>query len=92
VRNAVAVGFLSAAAIPAGLVFAFLSTSTPQVNKAWSMFSDHYLGLYLTVAGVIVLGVLISLGLYVRQRRDAREHGFPARRPPWAAAPEDTGA
>ena len=92
VRYAVAVGFLSAAAIPAGLVFAFLSTSTPQVNKAWSMFSDHYLGVYLTVAGVIVLGVLISLGLYVRQRRDAREHGFPARRPPWAAAPEDTGA
>ncbi len=90
VRYAVAAGFVSAAAIPAGLIFAFLAIQAPQVNKAWSMFSSHYMAVYLTVAGVIVLGVLLSLGLYVQQRRDAREHGFPGRRPRWVPAPEDT--
>jgi hypothetical protein len=92
VRYAVAVGFVSAAAIPAALFFAFLAIQAPQVNPAWSMFSQHYLGVYLTIGAVIVLGVLLSVGLYVQQRRDAQQHVLPARRPPWAAAPDDTGA
>jgi hypothetical protein len=62
VRYAVAIGFVSAAAIPIGLIFAFLSTSTAQVHKAWSMFSHHYLGAYLCVAAIIVVGALLWLG------------------------------
>jgi len=92
VRYAVAVGFVSAVAIPIGLIFAFLSTSTPQVNKAWSMFSQHYLGAYLAVAAIIVIGGLLWLGLFVQQRRGIREHPVPARRLPWAPEPEDTSA
>jgi len=69
---------------------AFLAIQAPQVNKAWSMFSSHYLAVYLTIAAVITLGVLLSLGLYVQQRRDARQHSLPARRPRWAAAPEES--
>jgi hypothetical protein len=91
VRYAVAIGFVSAAAIPIGLIFAFLSTSTPQVNNAWSMFSHHYLGAYLCVAAIIVIGALLWLGLLVQQRRDAREHTATARRPAWAPAPDDVG-
>jgi hypothetical protein len=55
------------------------------------MFSHHYLGMYLAVVAVIVVGALLWLGLLVRQRRDAREHTVAARRPPWAHAPEDIG-
>jgi hypothetical protein len=91
-RYAVAVGFVSAAAIPVGLIFAFLATSTPQVNKEWSMFSGHYLGAYLAVAAIIVVGALLWLGLYIHQCRAAREHSRAPRQPPWAPAPEDTGA
>jgi hypothetical protein len=91
VRFAVAVGFVSAAAIPIGLIFAFLSTSTAQVNKAWSMFSHHYLGAYVAVAGIIVVGALLWAGLYVQQRLDARHRAVPGR-PRWAHAPEDSRA
>ena len=90
-RYAVAVGFVSAVAIPVSLILAFLGINASQVNSAWSMFSHHYLGIYLTVAAVIVLGALLWLGLLVQQRRDAREHTVAARRPP-AHAPEDIGA
>jgi hypothetical protein len=72
-RYAVAIGFVSAVAVPIGLIFAFLSTSTPQVNKAWSMFSHHYLGIYLAVIAIIVVGALLAMGLYIQQRRDARQ-------------------
>jgi hypothetical protein len=82
---------VSAAAIPIGLILAFLSTSTAQVNKAWSMFSHHYLGRYLAVVAIIVVGALLWLGLLMQQRRGAREHTPAARRPPWASAPEDIG-
>lgn len=91
VRYAAAIGFVSAAAIPIGLILAFLSTSTSQVNRAWSMFSHHYLGVYLAVVAIIVVGGLLWLGLLVQQRRGAREHTPAARRPPWASAPEDIG-
>ena len=91
VRYAVAIGFVSAAAIPIGLILAFLSTSTSQVNRAWSMFSHHYLGMYLAVVAIIVVGGLLWLGLLMQQRRGAREHTPANRRPPWAPAPDDIG-
>ena len=92
VRYAVAIGFVSAAAIPIGLIFAFLSTSTPQVNRAWSMFSPHYLGVYLAVVAIIVVGGLLALGLYIQQRREAREHHSPTERPRWIPVADDPPA
>ena len=53
VRYAVAVGFVSAVAIPASLVLAFLGINASQVAARRSMFSHQYLGMYLTVAAVI---------------------------------------
>jgi hypothetical protein len=83
VRYAVAVGFVSAVAIPASLVLAFLGINASQVSTRRSMFSHQYLGMYLTVAIVIMPGADVSLALYL-QRRDAaitapptRGHGGP---------------
>jgi uncharacterized membrane protein len=80
VRYAVAIGFVSAVAIPASLILAYLSISATQVNGNLSMFSHHYLGMYLTVAAVVAVGVILSLGLYIQQRRGARgaAHARPA--------------
>ena len=57
IRYAVAVGFVSAVAIPASLILAYLGINASQVNSARSMFSHHYLGMYLTIAGLIVVAV-----------------------------------
>jgi hypothetical protein len=81
VRYAVAVGFVSAVAIPASLIFAFLGINASQVSSNVSMFSHRYLGMYLTVAAVIALGAALSVALYVQQRRDARHHRFASQRP-----------
>ena len=66
VRYAVAVGFVSAVAIPATLILAFLGINATQVRSTRSMFSHQYLGMYLTVAAVIALGVVLSLALCVQ--------------------------
>ena len=84
-----AVGFVSAVAIPASLILAYLGINASQVNPNLSMFSHRYLGMYLIVAGVIVLGVLLSLGLYLQQRRNARQHRSPSQRPRWALASDE---
>jgi len=89
IRYAVAVGFVSAVAIPASLILAFLGINASQVSPARSMFSDHYLGMYLTVAGLILLGTLLSAGLWVRQRRDTRHERSAAGRPRWTLAADD---
>lgn len=92
VRYAVAVGFVSVVAIPVGLILAFLGINASQVNPSRSMFSHHYLGMYLTVAAIVVLGVLLSLGIYLQQRRGARHHRLPVQRPRWTAAPGEPPA
>jgi len=89
VRYAVAVGFVSAVAIPASLILAYLGINASQVNPNRSMFSHQYLGMYLTVASVIVLGVLLSVGLYIQQRREARHHRSPVQRPRWTPARDE---
>jgi len=90
IRYAVAVGFVSAVAIPASLVLAFLGINASQVSPRRSMFSHHYLGMYLTVAALIALGAVVSLALYARQRRDARHHRAAGARPRWALAADDS--
>ncbi len=89
VRYAVAVGFVSAVAIPASLILAYLGINASQVDAHRFMFSQHYLGMYLTVGAVIVLGAVVSLALNVRQRREPLVHRSPAQRPRWTPVPED---
>ena len=89
VRYAVAIGFVSAVAIPASLILAYLGINASQVDPTLSMFSHRYLGMYLVVAAVVALGTVLSLGLYVRQRREARHHRAPVQRSRWAPAPEE---
>jgi hypothetical protein len=49
----------------------------------------HYLGMYLTVAAVVAVGAIVSLGLYARQRHQARDHRTPVQRSRWTLAPEE---
>lgn len=88
-RYAVAVGFVSAVAIPASLILAYLGINASQVHPNLSMFNHRYLGMYLTVAIVILIGVLLSVGLYVRHRREARHHRSLDQRSRWTLAPDD---
>jgi hypothetical protein len=88
-RYAVAVGFVSAVAIPVGLILAFLGINASQVETTRSMFSHHYLGIYLTVIAITVGGAALALGLYVRHRRDARQHRLAAPRARWIPVRED---
>jgi hypothetical protein len=90
VRYAVAVGFVSAVAIPASLILAFLGINASQVSTHRSMFSHQYLGMHLTVAAVIALGAVLSLALYARHRRDARHHPAAEARSRWTLAADDT--
>src|SRR6202042_1161579 len=68
VRYAVAVGFVSAVAIPASLILAYLGINASQVDPKLSMFSHRYLGMYLTVAGMLLVGAVLFTGLYFQHR------------------------
>ncbi len=89
VRYAVAVGFVSAVAVPASLILAYLGINASQVDPNLSMFSHRYVGMYLIVAAVIVLGILLSAGLYLQQRRDARNQHSTTQRPRWNPAADE---
>jgi hypothetical protein len=69
-RWAVAVGFVSVVAVPAGLIFAFFAVNATQINKRLSMFSGHYLPMYLAVFSLLGVGGLLLLALYLRFRRE----------------------
>jgi Flp pilus assembly protein TadB len=45
--------------------------------------------MYLTVAAVIVLGAVLSLALYVQQRRDGRHHRTSDQRSRWTLAADE---
>lgn len=82
-RYAVAVGFVSAVAIPASLILAFLGINASQVNSRRSMFSGHYLDMYLAIAGLIAIGIALSATLWVQHRRQARSQRDVTARPRW---------
>jgi hypothetical protein len=88
VRYAVAVGFVSAVAIPASLILTFLGINASQVSPDRSMFSAHYLGMYIAVGALIVIGATLSLGLWMQHRRDSRHQRTSTPRPRWAPAPK----
>ena len=91
-RYAIAVGFVSAVAIPASLILAFLGINASQVSSHRSMFSVHYLDMYVAVGALILVGGVLSLGLWVRHRREARQHRATRSRPRWGVAPDQPPA
>ena len=88
-RWAVAIGFVSAVAVPATLILAYLGINASQVNSNLSMFSHRYLGMYLTVAGLLAISVLLFTGFYLQHRREAREQRTPGQRSRWTLAPDE---
>ena len=89
IRYAVAVGFVSAVAIPASLILAYLGINASQVDPNRSMFDHRYLGMYLIVAAVIVLGVAVSVAVYAQQRRAMPPRPARGERPRWTLAPDE---
>jgi hypothetical protein len=87
-RWGVAIGFVSVVAVPAGLVLSFLGINASQVNPQRSMFDHRYLPMYLTVAGIVIVGALIAVMLYVQHRRGAQESQALAERAAWTIEDE----
>lgn len=76
-----AIGFVSAIAIPLGIAFGFFGSSVAEVNRRASIFDwSQYHGLYLFIAGVLLSAVLIFAvtWLFTRfeQRRERRAVGY----------------
>jgi hypothetical protein len=76
-RWGVAIGFLSAVAVPTGIILAYFGINANEVNPNRSIFDHHYLPVYLTALVVMLIGASIAFSLYVqqtvrnrRQRRD----------------------
>ncbi|MEW9533596.1 hypothetical protein [Microbispora sp. NPDC049125] len=76
-RWTVAVGFVSTVAVPVGLVLAFLGINAREVDDNWSMFDTHYMVVYLFAATLVLIGALLSMTLYMQQRRAMRRNGGP---------------
>ena len=88
-RWTVAIGFVSAVAIPVGLVLAFFGVNASQVEDDRSMFDPTYAWVYAGVALLAVVAVALALTLYVHQVRQHRKllEG-PGRLPALAQPPE----
>ncbi|MEZ0071665.1 hypothetical protein [Planotetraspora sp. GP83] len=76
-RWTVAIGFVSTVAVPVGLVLAFLGINAREVDNHWSMFDSHYLAVYLLAVILVLIGALVSVALYMQQRRAMRRNGWP---------------
>ncbi|MFJ2031681.1 hypothetical protein [Streptosporangium sp. NPDC087985] len=74
-RWTVAIGFVSTVAVPVGLVLAFLGINTREVDDRWSMFDSRYLPVYLLALTLVLVGALLSVVLYLQQRRVTRQNG-----------------
>lgn len=76
-RWGVAVGFLSAVAVPSGIILAYFGINANEVNPSRSIFDHHYLPVYITVLIVMMIGGLLSVSLYlqqtIRNRRQQRD-------------------
>jgi hypothetical protein len=88
-RWTVAIGFVSAVAIPIGLILAFFGINATQVESDRSMFDPAYTWLYLGVALLAATAVALALTLYVHQARQQRKLlERPGRFPALALPPE----
>lgn len=76
-RWGVAIGFLSAVAVPTGIILAYFGINAEQVSPSRSIFDHHYLPVYLTVLVVMLVGAILAFSLYlqqaVRNRRQQRD-------------------
>lgn len=76
-RWGAAIGFLSAVAVPSGIILAYFGINANEVNPNRSIFDERYLPVYITVLIVMLIGGLLSLVLYlqqvIRNRRRQRE-------------------
>jgi hypothetical protein len=70
-RTATAVTFVTTVAGTLSLLFGFFGINATQVNQNQSMFSAHYLGIYLLIAGLVLTGATVFLLLYIYERRQA---------------------
>lgn len=70
-RWTAAVGFLSTVALPITLVLTFFGVNAREVDSGLSMFDRHYLPMYIGLAVLAALGLSLSAGLYLQQRRQA---------------------
>jgi hypothetical protein len=84
----VAAGFVSVIAVPAGLVLSFLGINASQVNPQVSMFSHRYLPMYLPMVGVLVVGALLAITVYLLNRHAKRDES--ATRITWVNATDST--
>jgi hypothetical protein len=71
-RWTVAIGFLSTVAVPLTLVLTFFGVNAREVDNQLSMFDTSYWPMYAIIAGILALGLSLSIGLYVQQERQAR--------------------
>jgi hypothetical protein len=71
-RWTVAIGFVSAIAIPITLILAFFGINANQVNPQRSMFDPAYTWVYAAVTLLAVTATLLALTLYVHQLRQHR--------------------
>lgn len=71
-RWTVAIGFVSTVAIPVSLVLTFFGINAREVDGDRSMFDGRYLAMYGLAAALIAIGALLSVALYIQQRRAMR--------------------
>lgn len=88
-RWAVAIGFVSAVAVPASLILAYFGINASQVNPNQSMFSHRYLPMYLTVGGLLLISASLFASLYLQHRRQTRRQRTPGQRARWTLAPDE---
>lgn len=76
-RWGVAIGFLSAVAVPVGIILAYFGINASEVNSNRSIFDHHYLPVYVTVLAVMAIGGTLTFSLYVqhaiRNRKQQRD-------------------
>lgn len=68
-RWTVAVGFVSTVAIPVTIVLSYFGMNTREIDETRSMFDASYIGVYVLVAFMIIVGGLSSFILYLQQSR-----------------------
>ena len=66
-RWGAAIGFLSAVAVPAGIILAYFGINADEVNPDRSIFDHHYLPVYVTVLAVMTVGGILAFSLYMQQ-------------------------
>jgi hypothetical protein len=72
-RWGAAVGFISAVALPTGIILSYFGINADQVSPNRSIFDHHYLPVYLTVFAVMLVGAFLALSIYLQQTARIRK-------------------